>query len=40
MEWERVFPDRKLDTDSPNDMQWVYHRAKQRAEEFGIDGVT
>eukprot|EP00602_Paraphysomonas_sp_CaronLab_P009082 CAMPEP_0185026680 /NCGR_PEP_ID=MMETSP1103-20130426/11005_1 /TAXON_ID=36769 /ORGANISM="Paraphysomonas bandaiensis, Strain Caron Lab Isolate" /LENGTH=425 /DNA_ID=CAMNT_0027560345 /DNA_START=56 /DNA_END=1330 /DNA_ORIENTATION=- len=40
IEWERTFPDRKLDTDSPNDMQWVYHVALRRAQQYGIEGVT
>jgi hypothetical protein len=26
LEWERCFPDRKLDKDSPQDMQWIFER--------------
>ena len=40
LEWPNAFPDRPIDTDSPNDVQWVYHTALRRAEKFGISGVT
>ena len=40
VEWERTFPDRSLDKDSPVDMTWVYERALARAVLFGIEGVT
>lgn len=40
LEWERQFPERKLDKDSPEDLQWVFARAQERAAHYGIEGVT
>ena len=40
IEWEKHHGNRKLDTDSAEDMTWVYERAKERSELFGIQGVT
>lgn len=40
VEWERSFPEQKLNKDSPEDMQWVYQTALARAERFKIEGVT
>lgn len=38
--WEKTFPGRKLNADSPTDMKWVFDQATERAELFNIPGVT
>ncbi|KAH8549265.1 hypothetical protein BGW37DRAFT_111971 [Umbelopsis sp. PMI_123] len=40
LEWPRVFPDQKYDTDNPEHISWLYEAALERAKKFNIDGVT
>lgn len=40
LEWPQVFKDKKLDSDDPEHIEWLYRKALARAQEFKIDGVT
>lgn len=40
LEWPKVKGDRKLDTDDPDHITWLYTVAAARAKEFKIEGVT
>ncbi|CCO30090.1 ubiquitin-activating enzyme E1 C [Rhizoctonia solani AG-1 IB] len=40
LEWPRVHGDKKMDTDDPEHIGWLYQTALGRAKEFNIDGVT
>ncbi|KAK0450998.1 hypothetical protein EV421DRAFT_1776493 [Armillaria borealis] len=40
LEWPRVHGDKKMDTDDPDHINWLYTVASARAKEFKIEGVT
>ncbi|KAJ2508013.1 NEDD8 activating enzyme [Coemansia sp. RSA 1939] len=40
LEWPRVFPNKKLDNDDPEHINWLVKQATARAEQFNISGIT
>ncbi|KIK08179.1 hypothetical protein K443DRAFT_672666 [Laccaria amethystina LaAM-08-1] len=40
LEWPRVHGDKKMDTDDPEHIGWLYKVAATRAQDFKIEGVT
>ena len=40
MQWPEQFPEKALDADNPSHAKWIFERATERAEIYGISGVT
>ena len=40
LEWPVFFPGKKFDYDDPEHLTWVFQKAKTRADEYEIHGVT
>ncbi|KAJ2806894.1 NEDD8 activating enzyme [Coemansia furcata] len=40
LEWPRLFPDKKLDGDDPDHINWVVEKASARAATFNIPGIN
>ena len=40
MMWPAQRADEKLDKDNPEHMRWIFERARERADKYGIQGVT
>lgn len=40
IEWEKHFPDKKVDKDSYEDIHWIYEKALERSKIYNIEGVT
>lgn len=40
MEWKKTFPNKEINTDSTEDIQWIFEKAKERAQHYNISGVT
>ncbi|CUM53246.1 unnamed protein product [Debaryomyces tyrocola] len=40
LQWPKNFPQKKFDADVPEQVDWMYKTALERADEFNIEGVT
>jgi ubiquitin-activating enzyme E1 C len=40
VEWPKQFPNKKLDGDDPEHIQWLLTNALMRAEQYHITGIT
>lgn len=40
LQWTKTFPNKKFDADDPEQVEWMYQTALNRAKEFDISGVT
>ncbi|KAG7662458.1 uba3 [[Candida] subhashii] len=40
LQWTKTFPNKKFDADDPEQVEWMYQTALNRAKEFDICGVT
>ncbi|KAL8271518.1 hypothetical protein Esti_004553 [Eimeria stiedai] len=40
VQWVKEHPNQKIDLDNPDHLAWLFEASKERADQFGIEGVT